>query len=297
MANSIAAGMNDTVIAQAALNAFTSALTPLTRLTTNFSSDIAVKSEQVNVPFVPAQDAAANFAGSYTIQDADVESKPITLNKHKFVGWGLTDTEVSKSPILSLELFGAQKGYQLAKAVFQDILSIVTAANYGAASHTGAAATLDADAVATLSGVCDVADMPEMPRSLVLSSTYWVNLLKDNAIQASYAFGGPEAIRKGQIPSLVGFDMFKSNLIPANGENLVGFAAHPNAIGVAMRYLAPQAGNKYSAAEAINDPESGITLGLRTWYDEDSGQARTALECFYGYALLNGSALKRIVSA
>ena len=47
----------------------------------------------MKVAFIEAADAALDFAGTYTMQDADATGKDITLNKHKFVSWSLTDTD------------------------------------------------------------------------------------------------------------------------------------------------------------------------------------------------------------
>jgi hypothetical protein len=47
----------------------------------------------------------------------------------------------------------------------------------------------------------------------------------------------------------------------------------------------------------VADEKTGITLGYREFYDNDSGNVVAVLECFYGYALGEAASLKRIVSA
>jgi len=86
-------------------------------------------------------------------------------------------------------------------------------------------------------------------------------------------------------------------LIPGNSENLVGFAAHPSAFAIAMRYLKPTDGHKYSKAEPLTDPATGITIGVREWYDENSGSIRKVWECQFGHVLGIAAGLKRITSA
>jgi hypothetical protein len=95
---------------------------------------------------------------------------------------------------------------------------------------------------------------------------------------------------------LHGFRVIKSNIIPANSENLVGFACDPAAILAAFRYNAPQSGHKYTRAEPIVG-EGGITLGLRDWYDENSGTRRMVMEAIYGKTVGIAAGLKRLVSA
>jgi len=292
--------MTDTIIGQAALESFTATIAPFNLFSTDCSPAPVQKGDKVKVALVGASDAAQDFTGTYTMQDSDAEGLDVSIDKHKFVSYSLSDKEVADKPQVKLEMFGRQKGFQLAKAVMQDVLTLVTAENYGAASFTGAASTFDADDVADLGAVCDAADWPEFARGLVLSPTYWAALLKDAGIQAADAFGGAEAIRQGMIPGLMGFDMYKSSLIPANSWNLVGFCVNPQAILFANRYLEPaskEAATRAGLEFAPLTGEGGVTLGFREWYDNDSGTVKRVLECNYGYLKGLGTAIKSMVSA
>ena len=95
---------------------------------------------------------------------------------------------------------------------------------------------------------------------------------------------------------LHGFKVLMSNAVPANGENLVGFATDGNGIASAFRYLAPQQGHNYTRAEALVG-EGGMTLGLRDWYSEDSGVRKTVVEAVYGFETGIATGIKRLVSA
>lgn len=295
------AGLNNlsfTILSQAILEAFTARLAALSAFSTNASPAPVARGDKVKVLFVDAADAAANFAGSYTMQNSDADGLDVSIDKHKFVGWKIKDKDWWEKPQLELQRFGRQKGFALAKAVLQDIWSLVTAANYGAAAFTGAAAVFDADDVVDISDVCDQADWPDAGRSLILKTSYHAALRKDNVVQQANTFGSSEPMRRGVIPSLDEFDMlFKSNVIPANGENLVGMAVVPDAILVAIRYLQPLKPAEYITAQPISDPETGVTFGYREWYDRDSGELRAAIEANYGFLKGNGVALKRLVSA
>jgi|SRR5690625_1308663 len=294
MANKLT-NLKHTILVQSALEAFTAAFAPIRAFAHNFSAEAAQKGDKIKVPWVGPQDAAANFSGTYTIQDADMEGLDITIDKHKFVSWGLTDKEIAEMPQVNLERFGRQKGFQLAKAVYQDILSSVTAANFGVHAHAGSAADFDGDVVIDISTICDEADWPEMDRSLVLSPSYHAGIRKD--LKLADGFGSDVIMRRGEVPSLDTFEgVYKTSLIPDNSENLVGFACHPDAILAAIRYLRPQSNHNYSDAAPVVDSDSGITLGYREWYEPNTGQARRVLECNYGYRRGNGKALKRILS-
>lgn len=298
MPNTLDSGLNGTLISQAGLDAFIGAFAPMSAFTTDFDPAPASKSDTIQVPYVPAASAAADFvaATGYSRQDSTLNKRTITLNKHKFVSWYLSDVSIAKSPAVTLERFGMQKGYQLAKAVFQDILSAVTLANYGAAAHTGLAANFDYADIVDIKDACDTAEMPEMPRSLVLSSSYYNALLKDSVIKDAGALGAT-ANQTGSLPNLSGFMTYRSSLVPANAQNLVGFAAYPSALVTAMRYLQPSGRSQDGVYRPVADENTGITLGYREFYDNDKGEVVAVLECFYGFALGEASALKRIVSA
>jgi hypothetical protein len=296
MANTLDSGLNGTLISQAGLDAFVGAFAPMQAFTTDFDPAPASKSDTIQVPYVPAASAAADFSGTYTRQDSTLNKRTITLNKHKFVTWFLSDVSMAKSPAATLERFGMQKGFQLAKAVFQDILSAVTSTNYGSAAHTGVAANFDYADVVDIKDACDTADMPEVPRSLILGSSYYNALLKDSVIKDAAALGAT-ANQTGSLPNLSGFMTYRSSLIPGNSQNLVGFAAYPSALITAMRYLQPAGRSQDGVYRPVADEKTGITLGYREFYDNDTGNVVAVLECFYGYALGEANSLKRIISA
>ena len=150
------------------------------------------------------------------------------------------------------------------------------------------------DDVADIAESCDSSDWGD-DRYLVLSPAYIAALRKVGAIKDTSGYGY-NAIQNGDIPMLHGFKVIMSNAIPANGENLTGFATDGNGIAAAFRYLAPQQGHKYNRAEALVG-EGGITLGLRDWYSEDSGVRKNVIETVYAYETGIGTGVKRLVSA
>jgi hypothetical protein len=291
-------GVNDEIIARNILRGFTAGIAPLAALSTSFSNDAARPGETIKI----IRDNTAidsvqtkSLGAAYTIQDCDADKVDITLGMPQYVSWSLDDAEVAKASGISIELFGFRKGNALSKAVMQNILGVVTNANYGAAAFTGAASTFDEDDVADIAKVCDDADIPEENRVLMLSNGYIAALRKSGAIKDTSGYGF-NAIQSGNVPMLHGFRIIKSNIIPANSENLVGFACDPAAIVSAFRYNAPQAGHKYNRAEAVVG-EGGMTLGLRDWYDENTGTRRMLMEAVYGKAVGIAAGLKRLVSA
>lgn len=298
MANTLTNTLN-TLLAQKALEAFTAALTPLRAFSTNFSEAEVQRGDKVKVLWVNAAAVAQDFSdpGTYTIQDSTAEGLDITINKRKYVSWHLTTEQMANNPQVNLERFARQKGFQLAKAVIQDIWSLVTSANYGAASFTGVPASFDNDDVADLEVVCDEADWPQMERSLILKPSYYGNLVKDAAVAGILGVSSSPVISQSRIDTLHNFDLYKSTLVPDNSENLIGMAVHPDAILMAMRVLRPEPNTALNDFQVFTDPGTGMSITLREWYEPSTDQMNRVLECNYGRRTGNTAALKRLVSA
>lgn len=296
MANTINSNLQNNIIAQSALDAFVDILAPLSSFSQSFNDDAAQRGKTINVATLSNTSDVADFSGTYANQDTTYGTTTITLDNHKFVSWNVTDTEVSQSSAVELERFGYQKGGELAKSVFQTVLSAVTAANFSN-SRTIAAADFDVDDVADLRG--DMVSIGAMPNlcNLVLGPSYFTNLLKDTHLTAD-AFGSRDAVRDGNVPSLFGVGgIFESGAIPGNSENLAGFICHPSALAVAMRYLEPLNSQEYISARRLADPRSGMVLGYREFYKPETGTQTAVLEAVFGYSKALGSNLVRIASA
>lgn len=292
------ANLNDEHISMAALEQFTAILAPLDAFSTDYSGDAAVKGKTIKVPIV-GNLVAAPFAGDYETGDGDADSIPVVLDEHDFKSVGITDTEFHDSSFVTAEKFGFQMGAAVAKLVVNNILATVTAANYGAAGFTGIASTFTDDDVVDLRTAL-TNKLAGDPRNLVLKPDYFGELLKDPSTKDASAFGGTESIRAGRLPGYRGFrEVIEATEIPGNGENLVGFAAHPSSMAVAMRYLSPQedAARAYLDVRQMTDPGSGVTLGYRRWYSTKNGKMWITIESSYGFNATGIDAISRIVSA
>lgn len=301
MANTIPAGLQNNIIAQSALEAFTTIMAPLGAFSTSFNGDAAQRGKTINITTLDNVGGTADFSGTYTAQDSTYGTTLITLDKHKFVSWHVTDTESSQSSAVELQRFGYQKGGALAKSIFQDILSLVTATNFGNNTVDKlivTAADFDADSVADLRAKGFNFNCPPDQCALVLGNTYFTSLLKDNSLAHAMNYGSAEVVQGGRVPSLFGIKgIYESNAIPANSQNLEGFYTHPSAIALAMRYLQPLNGKEYIATKRLTDPMTGITMGYREYYEPSTGTQTAVLESVYGYSVGIANNLIRILSA
>src|SRR5439155_10898945 len=98
---------------------------------------------------------------------------------------------------------------------------------------------------------------------------------------------------EGQIRRLAGFDVYETAILPENNEKLVGFAAHPSCLAVAMRYLVP--GANYEKSGAVTDPVTGLTFGYLRYTEIQSNRIFVTVECLYGFKVALADGIKRIV--
>lgn len=294
--STVNAALNDDIISQKALEAFTAELAPLKAFSTDFSSDLAKKGDTVQVPLL------SNITPSTTENDYETDTGAagvveVALNRYQKATVGLTDRQFSESSAATLELYAVQQAKAVARAVLSDIWAIILNANFAAKTTKALGAFTSAD-VRAIRVAMTKADVPVSDRSLFLDPDYFDKLVGDTTISIASAlhYGGTEVVREGTIPRFLGFGIMESNLIPT-AENLKGFAVHPSAMAIAMRTLRPQEPSEYLEARTITDEKSGITLGYRRHYSPAKGKHFCTVEAVYGRSVGVAAGLHRIVSA
>jgi len=285
---------------QGALHAFKKRLTALTVFSTSFGNVPLEGTDKVAVPYYPLETSAStdwNAGNGYVFSDDyTVGVKEVTVNKRKYQPLSITSSVISRQPQLSLEDIGRAKGDKLANDVFADILSVVTAANYGTAAFIGASGAFDFVALnETIGTICDAAEWPDDGRSMVLKSAYYRNLVTELKDASSYASDNP--VKRGVLEDVAGFDLHKTNSIPGNAQLLVGFAAHKSAMAIAFAPITPADEGRVVEYDILADAETGIAIEYRKWFDPSSDTLKEVLECNYGFAVGEGAAIKRITSA
>jgi hypothetical protein len=289
--------VKDIKVAQRALMPFMSNLLPVTAFSTDFSPMPADKLDTVRVPLVGAPSTSSDFAGDYSANaDSTVTVVPVTLNRHKYKTVHVTARESAETSLNALEALVEAAAQQLAQDVLVDIFSCITLANFGAPGIAALAATaFDYKKVLSLRDACGIAKMPPNPRSLILDSGYYTNMLADDVVAKSFNLNlNAPAVTEGMVKRIAGFNLHETTLIPSDhAEKLVGFAAHSSAVAVAMRYLQPVA--DYQQAGAVTDPTTGMTFGYLRFTDTRANKIFVTLECLYGFAPAKTDALKRIV--
>ena len=206
-----------------------------------------------------------------------------------------TDLEIAKGGMNMLERTFVRPGtHSVINAMVDDLMALVVNSEFGNVV-TVTAGNFGADDVATLAGDLTTLNVPKNERALIILPTYYSGLAQDNAIQASYASTLDDSLRDHSVPRVHGFNVYEYSDIPTNSENLAGFACGPEALLIAARQPAiPQ--NWSGAVESATDPDSGLTIQLRSWYEGKDGKQYITMTVIYG-VLVGSNSLKRIVSA
>ena len=293
MANTINADLNNNIIAQNALEQFTKILSPLNAFSTSFNDEAGARGDSITILNLSNTSSVTSFSGTYSSQDTTYGKSTINLSTHKFCTWHITDLERSESSSVELQRFGYQKGGELATAVIEDIFASLTSANY--ADSVTASGDFGIDDVASVRKEAIDNNLPIDDCSLILNPTSFSQLIQDSVVGSALNYGGSEAIRGGRVPSLMGIPNILETNATIHANSAKGFLAHPSALAVAMRYLEPLNNKEYISTRKISDPETGIVMGYREFYEPDKGKQTAVLEVVYGFAVGRGEGLVRIV--
>tara|TARA_R100001129_G_C5281921_1_gene237146 strand:+ start:70 stop:951 length:882 start_codon:yes stop_codon:yes gene_type:complete len=293
MANTLN-GINLAAIAQSVLDNLSAQHTPVSAFTTDFSSEIADQGESITTRIATAV-SAGDASSGYSATDVTSSAKTVTLNQHKHFTMAFTDLEIAKGGMNMLErTFVRPATHAVINSMVDALMALVVSSEFGNVA-TVAVADFGADDVATLAGDLTTLNVPKDDRALIIKPSYYASLAKDNAVQASYATTLDDSLRNHSVPRVHGFNVYEYSDIPSNSENLEGFACGPEALLIAARQPAiPQ--NWSGAVESVTDPDSGLTIQLRSWYEGKDGKQMITATTIFG-VLVGSNSLKRIKSS
>lgn len=291
MANTLN-GVFATRIAKLSLDCLLATKLPIMSFLTDFSDEAVPHGNAITTRYPNAM-TAQNFASAKTAIGANTVSRTITLDKYIGVPISFTDTEEAFSDVRLVEQFiqpAITELFENVMATVQALITVssfssntvITAANFTAANVAGVVQTMNTNKV------------PLAKRSLIVPPSYAVTLKKDTAIQAAYAYGTNSTIVSGQLPPVYGLQPYEYNGTIPSTNNLAAYAFAPQALLLAVR--PPQLPrNWYGEVRNITDPDTGLTIQLRDYYD---GTSQKTEWCFiYGAQIGNPGNLVRILSA
>jgi len=184
-------------------------------------------------------------------------------------------------------------------AVMADILSLVTNANFGAAGIVGIASAFDATDMNHLRALLRTKVGPNTPLTAFLDTTYFEYLLEDASLKNALNYGSPSAAQDGVLSGVRGISKtYSSDLIPANSENLKGFAMAQGALLFGMATITKPADiSMVVDYQLVTNPVNGMVYGVYKQIDPATHGLIIGVEGLWGKAVGNGSFLSRITSA
>ena len=301
-AHSIDANLKRVAILNDTIRAFAIRLLPLRQFATVFSNVPLQGTDEIVVPYFPLQAAASvdwNEANGYVFTgQTNTQSRKITVNKRKYQPLDYSSTDFRRQPYFDAVRLGAMNFEKLAIDILRDVLSLITAANFGAAAKTEAITTLSSDDIIDIRDVCNKANWPDMGRSLIVDSSVDTILQKDSAYKLALNIGTTQVIQEGRLPKLSGFDYSWMPNFPDNGEKLVGIAAFMSGILAAFCPIdpTPDVRAQLTAYDIVTDAQTGISANYRRWGLAQTDHSYEVIEGAYGFAPGEAAAIKRIVT-
>lgn len=219
----------------------------------------------------------------------------VTLNTHRKHTFSLQDKKRKRVDIDKLVSLQAQA---VARTVIKDIYATILVANFTNSLVVGAATAMDSDKFSDFWSEAETLLWAEEPRYSVQKSTYMANLLKDNDLKNADASGDTGLLRKAKFSEVNGFQPISSQLMPTNGENLVGIITNGSPIAVGFAPVPVDDGGADNGVSSfmVSAP-GGLTISMRSHYDPATGKRFWTAEFWFGQSVVQDDGLVRLTSA
>lgn len=306
MANTL--GTAERLILASAVEALHTTLAPLGAFSLNTAgrdgSTMAQKGDSVIVKVASAR-TASNFSNNYeTSGDTTWTDKTVSLNQDKFVSFHMTDLEASENAFEAINSAAMEAAEGLAKAVFQNVTDVFV--DGGSFSDTTVTvANMGLDDVRTLRKLQNEAGVPMTNRSIMFTPEVAAEILAETSLTDASAIGSTAPLRDGAIGRLYGYDIFEtaslSTTVTAGTSNVHTIAAHPSCLGIGLRVVPPSDEDLATSAGlrwgTMTHPGSGITLGMRSWYNTGTGIRWGSFRLVWGKTVVHAGSAELIKSS
>ena len=278
---------NDTLFGQKVFQQLVDILLPLAVFSTDISSEVAQPGAAVVVPLFGNVTSTSFVQGASAYEGTGGTISAITVNvdKRYITPIDLTPQQLADSSNASrIEQFGAQLANATANKLLQDVFSVLTTTNFGAAILTTASANYTRTQLIAIRKAL-LQEGIRGAKSLVLNMDVEAALLGDDKITLALNRGDNMAIKEGMLGRLMGMDIYSTDVLPTNSISLIGFAGGKEGVAVAMRnlgnYLPPE---EYSAFEQYVDPDSGISMLYTRHWNRAAGKWFINTHVLFGYS-------------
>lgn len=292
---------NATIIAQKALEELVTLLPVLGQIATDHTAENAKFGETIIVHEVAAAEAVAfDKTVGYVPSNRSQVDIPVTLNQHVHHTYYVDVTEASSSRVDLIARFAKTGAYAIGASLVSSLCALITDANFAGKTVKALGAGqdgFDRKTLVLLAKALDERNVAPFGRFALLNPSYYASLMMDNAMLTILLQGGANAVTGGKLPSLHGFDISQFTSLPSNDEDLVGFAGTRTALAMATRIPDDPGVNASNCSISVaTEPQTGLSVQVREWYEATLGQFRRSYTLMYGVAKGQTDCLQRIVA-
>lgn len=303
MANSFGT-VTTNLIAQEALTRLVQNLGFLKSVQTDFSRTALSKDSSVVTHIVDEMSSAdVDLSAGYAngANDASQSAVSITLDQHKATMFQLTDDERDKSDVDLFSRFAPVASYGLGKGIVDFLLgdSVLGSDASDVSNTISLGGGFSMNDLIDLGAEMDEAGVPEGSRWIVVQPKVLASLEKDvtSVTNATFNIGG--TIVDGGVSRIRGFDIYSYGggvLKSASGKcgAVAGFGSSLALVTAPPSSPPSSAGASLSY---ISEPETGLTIQSREWYDANKALFNFALTLYFGGKLTAGDRAWAIFNA
>jgi hypothetical protein len=281
-----------TLYAAQAVDALQPAFVLGSLVNTAYDSNPGTVGNTVNVPIpvAPSVFTMTNLAegSSITPQAPAISTVSIVVNKHQVVSFQIPDALQAFTNVNVFSLYAKPALIALATQMENDLFALYTSMTSNAA--VGVSATTLTDAVVDLAETELFAAYvpPTEPKFLVVSPTAYSGLRQIPSYISKYIYGpDADALTTGELGSIKGFKVFRSQLVPKPVSTTYNLAFGRDAMALVTRNLGtvPQGFGAVSAS--VN--YGGFSLRCVMSYDPNTLVIRGTWDVLYGVQALRPS--------
>lgn len=290
------------VIAQEALTRLIQKLDFIKKIHKNFSNtSLALNSDVVThiITEMTAQDYNTSYLNN--VEDAVQSDVNITLDTHKHVTFKLTDAERDASNIDLFNRFAEVASYGLAKGIVEKLLGSDTLGASGSNIAGGNNVNLGGngltmDSLIDLGAQFDADGIPESQRWLVAHPSVLADLEKEVTAVTNASFNVSSSIVEGGVNRIRGFDIYAYNggILSSAGSAIGAVAGFSDSLALVTAPPSSPPDSAGSSLAYVSDPETGLTIQRRQWYDANTGTFAFALTLYLGSVLTAGDRMYKL---
>ncbi|MCP4528941.1 MAG: hypothetical protein GY833_23980 [Aestuariibacter sp.] len=299
MANTLT-NMTETMVQDEVLPALKLGLNPLNAFSFQASGDSLAVGDKVTVSAASAK-TAGTYSSTFETGDTTVVGKSITMQAPVFSSWFVNSNLEAAPTIERFLASGREAAYAVSKSVVQGVLANFVEANIGSGAG---------DELVVTSADYDYSSQTELWSKLkakgvnetvsaIHTIPYAASLIDDSRLTDASA-SGSDLIQSGELPPILGVRQFYTDAFPTavTSENTGVIYTGKTTAAVATALPADVVPGLSESAGvrtiAVTDPDTGISLAYRTWYNSATGVYWGSVVAMYGTAFIQDAAVRAV---